>query len=235
MSTLQEIRVLQLFQELYASFPPGKIDESESPDFILNASDKVIGIEVTEVFQDSHEGKSKLKQYSSDSSNFTDQLITLLQPHLNYSFSIGIDFSKFNPIKKVDKKRLLEQTKNYCLLFLRSMENNEHYRLEYEHGLPRELDRIYIYRYDKMERSFNSQPEGGPVANLMQDHIQKILKQKEQKLPIYLACDEYWLLIKEGNYYAGSFEEIQIELPIASSFTKVFLVRMNRHEVVELK
>src|SRR5215203_3573803 len=173
MSTLQEIRVLQVFQELYASFPPGKIHESESPDFILNGSDKVIGIEVTEVFQDSHEGKSKLQQYSSDSSNFTDELITLLQAHLSYSFSIGIDFSKFNPIRKADKKMLLEQTKNICLPFLSSMQNNEHYRLEYEHGLPPELDRIYIHRYDKMERSFNSQPEGGPVANLTHDHIQK--------------------------------------------------------------
>jgi len=158
-----------------------------------------------------------------------------LQPYVGYSFSIGIHFSKFNPIKKADKNRLLEQTKNICLPILNSMNDNEHYRLEYEHGLPRELDRIYIHRYDKMERSFNSQPEGGPVANLMYDHIQQILKQKEQKLPKYLTCNEYWLLIKEGNYYAGSFEEIQINFPIESSFTKVFLVRMNRHEVVQLK
>jgi len=63
MSSPQEIRVLQVFQELYASFPHGKIQESESPDFILHSIDKVIGIEVTEVFQDSHEGKSKLQQY----------------------------------------------------------------------------------------------------------------------------------------------------------------------------
>src|SRR5688572_26894035 len=216
MSSLQEIQVLQVFRELYRHFPDGTIEESESPDFLLKGAGAVIGIEVTEVFQDSHEGKSKLQQYSSDSLKFTEQLIALLQPYVSYPFSIGIHFSKFNPIKKAEKERLLVETKNICLPILMAMQDNQHCRLEYENGLPQQLDRIYIHRYDKMERSFNSQPEGGPVSNLTYQHIESIIKQKEQKLGKYHACNEYWLLIKEGNYYAGSFDEIKIDLPIES-------------------
>ena len=41
----------------------------------------------------------------------------------------------------------------------------------------------------------------------------------------YKICNEYWLVIRDGNYYAGSFNDVTIETPIQSKFDKVFIVR----------
>ena len=58
---------------------------------------------------------------------------------------------------------------------------------------------------------------------------------KEKKLLTYRDCDQQWLLIREGNYYSGSFSDIEIDLPIESLFDKVFLFRTRAREIVELK
>ena len=97
--------------------------------------------------------------------------------------------------------------KNLCLPILATLKNKQHARLEYEHGLPEEIDFVYMSRYDNMGASFNSKPEGGTVADLTIDYIRPIISKKESKLVDYYRCTEYWLIIVEGNYYAGTFGE----------------------------
>src|SRR5690349_17548110 len=76
------------------------VNEQECPDFIVSVDGRKIGVELTEVFQDSHLGGSKLKQSSSEGSSFTEDLISIILPHIHFTFSIGIHFNKNIPIKK---------------------------------------------------------------------------------------------------------------------------------------
>ncbi len=55
------------------------------------------------------------------------------------------------------------------------------------------------------------------------------------KINDYKPCDQNWLIIREGNYYAGTFAEIEVSMPVSSLFNKVFLFRTNKNEVVVLK
>jgi len=230
-----EMWVMNMFVEAYHE----KIEilsKQESPDFMVESLGRKIGIELTEVFQDSNMGYSRLQQYSSDSSAFVDDLINLIQPHIDFTFFIGIDFNRRFPLKKSTRKLVLQRTKEICIPAMISLLNHEWIELDnYYHGLPDEIEDIYLSRFDGMGESSNYQPEGGSVANLTLAHIRPILDKKEQKLSTYNICESYWLLIREGNYYAGSFGDIDINIPICSRFDKVFLLRTRTQTLIELK
>lgn len=228
--------ILNLFIENYKKDEITVLREQESPDFIISINDRVIGLELTEIFQDSHTGNSKLKQNSSDGGSFTEELIYLIQPNIPFNFSIGITFNQNFPIGKSKKPVILKALAEICLLKMINLNDYEHLNLEnYYNSLPIEINNIYISRIDAMDRSIDSRPEGGPVSRLTINHLNSILRSKESKLPLYSKCNEYWLLIREGNYYSGSFSEIEIDLPIESHFNKIFLLRTRTIEIIELK
>lgn len=71
MNLNKEKYILDRFKTCYHSFPEGEINKSEKPDFIIKSNKKGIGIEITEIFQDSHEGHSKYQQRSSNRHDFS--------------------------------------------------------------------------------------------------------------------------------------------------------------------
>ncbi len=227
---------MQLFIESYKKGSIRIIHEQEAPDFIIRVNENDIGVELTEVFQDSDLGISKLKQFSSEGGSFTENFINLIQPHIPFKFSIGINFNKNLPIKKSNKYAILKKLEDICVPAIINLKDLEHLELEnFYDQLPNEIDNIYIYRFDSMNASIDSRPEGGVVSRLTNNHIKNILLNKEKKLSTYTNCSQQWLLIREGNYYSGSFSDIEIDLPIESLFDKVFLFRTRAREIVELK
>ena len=238
MSTKKERErwIMDLFIESYKKGNISIINEQEAPDFIASLEGREIGIELTEIFQDSHLGISKLKQESSDGSQFTEDLIALIQPNIPFTFSIGIHFNKNLPIKKAKKQEVLKELEVICLPAMINLQDHEHVELEnYYDSLPKEIDDIHIYRFDGMQESIDSRPEGGSVSPITINHLKIALANKESKLPSYRICDEQWLVIREGNYYSGSFSEVEIDFPIDSLFDKVFIIRTRANEIIELK
>ncbi len=77
--------------------------------------------------------------------------------------------------------------------------------------------------------------QGGVVANMQLKHIEGILAKHEKQLIDYKPCKEYWFLIREGNYYAGRFDDVMIQVPIESKFDKVFIARTSKDVILELK
>ena len=212
------------------------MSKQEAPDFIVDLEGSKIGVELTEIFQDSNLGHSKLQEYSSVANSFAHELINLIQPHINYKFSLGLRLNKNIQIKKTNKLDILKKTMEICVSAMADISNHHHIELEsYYDNLPEAIEAIHICHFDGLEESFNSKPEGGTIARLTINHIDPILKKKENKLSSYLQCDKQWLLIREGNYYAGSFSDVLIESPIVSLFDKVYLFRTQNKNIIELK
>lgn len=228
--------IMDLFIESYKKENISIIKEQEAPDFIINIEGKEIGVELTEVFQDSHLGISKMKQESSDGAQFTEDLIALIQQNIPFTFSIGIHFNKNLPIKKSKKEKILKELERICVPAMINLQNHEHLELEnYHDSLPNEIDDIHVYRFDGMEESIDSRPEGGTVSRLTMSHLETALTNKESKLSSYKVCNQHWLVIREGNYYSGSFSDVEIDIPINTRFDKVFLFRSRTKEIIELK
>lgn len=235
MTSKEEKYILKQFKTCYKSFPEGKIQKSEKPDFLIQTAKKKIGLELTEIFQDSHNGYSKYQQRSSDRHKFTKKLILELQKYVDFTFHISIHFSDFIHVQKAKEKEVVMQAFKATINQLIQLKNMQGGLIENFRKLPIEIDSIRIGRFDGLDESYDEKPDGGVVSEMTNVHIEPVILKKDEKLENYQECDEYWLLIKEGNYYAGTFSDIKIDYPINSNFSKVFLFRTNKLEIIELK
>ena len=237
--TQQEQEEQWIFESFIEAYKDAEISDyfkNEAPDYIIKLNDRKVGLELTEIFQDSDEKFSELQRNSSDWKTFTEEFITKLQPHIDFKFMVGIDFSRFHSIKKSEKHHVVSKLAEVCIPKLMNLQNREHLDLDYNDNVPEQIDSIHFSRYDALPESINYQPEGGTVRELASAVLQTVIDKKDKKLPTYSHCDEYWLLIREGNYYAGSFsDEITEPLVIRSTFDKVFLFRTKKNEVISLK
>ena len=74
----------------------------------------------------------------------------------------------------------------------------------------------------------------GTLPNFTNKQLSFILNKKEEKLKKYELCDEYWLLIREGDMIAASFSKIKLN-NFEANFNRIFIYRIFNNELVELK
>ena len=235
MTIQEEIALLEIFRDLYADFPTGIIEKSESPDFVVSNKNIRIGIECVEVYQDSFRGKSLLKEKSVFGEKFTDELIELIQKYIPFKFYIGIHFNDEYDYTSKRKRSLIDELTRIAIKELNYLSNKQIVIIEDDNVLPVEIEELQLGRYDEMKNSYNRRPEGGVVYDFDEFHLMSLINKKEDKLDKYQKCDKHWLLIKEGDYFAGSFNNISINVDFKTRFDKVFLLRAMRKELVELK
>jgi hypothetical protein len=254
--TLDEEKMLiESFMELYKAFPKGTIVKMNPPpaaaDYLLTTqSGEKIGIELREVF---HKGEAK--RISSTTYKFTNLVLEKLKSQLPFSFSIDIDLDIQEGIPKPMMNDIVNNTIDFCkkeFADLMDYEFREVINIDFDlseidknikgmilssgyRNLPRGIEKIAIFRYDNVSESWNSQGEGGPVPHFTDEYLTDILKKKEEKLRKYKPCNQFWLVIKEGNYYSGGFHDIEISIPVSSSYHKIFICRISKQEVIELK
>ena len=127
------------------------------------------------------------------------------------------------------KDRLLKDWHNKHIKTEPTIEELNAYRL-----LPKEIDRIRLSHFKKQTFSYYSENEGGSVSDLTDTHLLYVIREKEKKLLKYKNCDEYWLLITEGNFHAGSFDNITASKIDKTSFDRIFLLREGKNELITL-
>jgi hypothetical protein len=252
MTKQEEQRIMEGFRKSYSNFPDGQVtpEPPPLPDFVLTtAHGKRIGIELTEAFH-RHEAKRR----SAVKDQITDQLVESLRERLTFNFTFNI-FLDERPLKKATMKKLILQLTDICVREFGTLANDNWGEVEHidfdlssldaiqadrilqqgYRNLPPGIGRMRIHRYDRLPYSYNSKSEGGLVPNLTLEIIQPLLTKKEGLLSQQPPLDENWLLIREGNYFTGTFDRVHIQGPISSSFRKVFLFRTTTQEVIELK
>ncbi|HEY4109564.1 hypothetical protein [Puia sp.] len=253
MTKQEEQRIMESFRNAYSPFPAGTLVAMEPPypDFVLTVEgNRRIGIELTEVFHS--EAK---KEYSSTKDKVTDKLVEVLKVRLSYPFTINVFPDPNRTIRKAEMNEVIKQLSDIVVNEFGDLPNDawgEVEHIDYDlstmepgplkhvldqgyRNLPSGIGRIRIHRYDRLNESRNSHSEGGIVPSLTLEYIAPIVLNKEEKMAKQPVLEENWLLIREGNYYTGSFDDVRIPLPLSSSFTKVFLFRTSTGEVIELK
>lgn len=236
------------FRELYTECPEGELIQKEPPfpDFILTTDfGKKIGIEITEAV---HPGPSR--RNSSTRSIFTEKVIEHLKNLLPFPFSINIEFLETG-ISKSKQDQIIREVAIFCALEYYSLEDSEGYRVYHldfsekltpdirnelhrmgYRTLPTGIKEIKLSRHDIAKVPWNAQFEGGPTPDLTEAILNGIIFQKNQRK--YIDTDCNWLVIVEGNYYSGTFDEI-CNVEIESKFEKIFILRLHKSFVVVQK
>lgn len=222
------------FRKFYSGFPVGEIQPTDKPDYIINTGDKKIGIEITQLFVDSLDGKqSNKKRLEILQNQLGEKLCRELESLIPFKFVLSIQFSDFDiSLNKIDS--IITKCVNH-IKTIRGLGKFESFSVENEGDLPDELLSIEIRYGSSLSKSFFSYVGSAILPDLSSEHIQSILNTKHKKLTDYQECNEHWLLIVEDIYLSSSFGENNVK-SVKSDFDKVFLLRRFKDEkIIELK
>ena len=178
---------------------------------------------------------SRLKELEVHHNKIGEYLVKRIEEIYNYKIVVHLGFNNSELLKEPSYTDIANKCLEACRLELLNLEINQYFNINDWFSLPKSITRVSVYRFDQSYDSYYGQNEGGTVSDLTINHIKRILETKHKKLITYQKCDEYWLLIKEGNYYAGTFWKINLEIPIESYFDRIFILRHKEGEILRIK
>ena len=106
-------------------------------------------------------------------------------------------------------------------------------------SLPEEVGSLTVDRRINFSKNSWTSVRGGFVPTLTSSELQKIMRDKEAKVPSYRQeCQEVWLLIVAHGFEPSTFGELgpqQEDYEFGSSFNRVFFLHHADEYVAELR
>lgn len=232
----EEWHVMRSFRNCYTDFPKGKLNKSESPDFILKPSlFRSIGIEVSRLM---HHEKPDSREIELRS--IVQRARDLYKDHFNEPIFVQFIFKDdfFKPINNE-----LYATKISLAIIDAVADQNfkSPVKLHLEpEKLPEGIKRVIIYSNPSIKDSIWDIRSELTIQDLMnRGHIENLVTKKEEKLSLYQKQihDLYWLVLSADviNKPASfNLEEVLDQLNLESKFNKVFLFDMFENKYYDL-
>lgn len=240
--TYDEIISAELFRFLLKDdFPSGKLQKSESPDFILNLSAREsIGIEVIRLMDDA---RSSDQYFPARYEEVKLELLQTVKSMIEQACSLKFYASfHFHPMLN-DHINIEEESEKLASAVLKSIEGHNlkqsfHYFSRFQ-ASDLLLSSLSIFYHPDINASGWELSDAYLLSELNPDIIESAIRYKEEKLPLYMRnrLKEYWLLIvMEVNYDQISWNlQNQIEnWKFQSRFNKVFLLARISGKIFEL-
>lgn len=233
---LLEKSIFDKFEKSYNSFPQGKVEHIDKPDFIIH-SHKKIGVEITQIFKDQESLKGSLsKSFEEITRKVSEEIIGLLSENQKPKCYISIHLNENEFPPQLNPKDIAK----FCFIDIIKNINadKKNYLIEITNNgqLPNLVDSYEVIFNEKVKdfqylESYSTL--GGIIDN---SKLQYILDKKEEAKKEFIKCDKYWLLIKSGEYSADYFPSIQISPNnLKTSFDKIFILKYLENEITEVK
>ena len=236
MDKQEEKLLFSQFKKLYSDFPECSEIHDDKPDFILDTATRKIGIEITEIFIDNPAlTGSQIKEDQSFRNKFGNEVLAKLEGNLTEKLEFSISFSRNYKAKGRKLDQDCSTISNVIKTRLSVLHKGDISTIMQEGQLPAGVKKINLFYglSDNVDSRY-MESDGGAVPNLEGATLENVIKGKEKLLSQFEPCDDFWLLIKEGDFYAGSFNDVSLKGTICSSFDKIFLLRSALKEIVEL-
>jgi hypothetical protein len=186
-----------------SDFPQGIVTHEDAPDFFVSGPTSLIGIEVTNVFRASSLGDCLEQQSDAEKQLIVEKSQAIAIAWRLPSLYVSVNFScQYRP-KKANRdliaKKLVETVKKRL-----ASDDDDSFALEYEDGLPTEIDYVLVHRKLAIDYPFWQTTLVGFVVENCEPDFQRVIDAKNAKLPKYKQlCSECWLLIV-ADWFAGS-------------------------------
>ena len=237
----RELIHIENFREICGFFPGGEIEKTEKPDFIVHATDKLLGIEHTEIFQPGLLAGGSLQAQDAIAQRVVSQACDLYLQNHNQPLVVQIMFRPRVILRKQKVahladmvSRLIERTPltpGIPIALKLIKENSEYF--------PIEIARIYLYSHPNVKENLWRCSSAGFIPELTADYLQEKIDQKEQKLDDYRSqCSELWLLIVADDLRIPSTVDISGAASIhryRTRFDRVFFFWNAIRHYVELQ
>jgi len=240
---MEEMQLLRYFIHCYPEFPKGKIQKSESPDFIIRTSrHHSIGLELTKIYlQKGRDGLHFVPRFEEEKTELLDKIKDRFEQELAFKISAHFDFSDHYYDMHSDLDLLAKEIYDIMSLKLKNWSVNEAFHTTIKSKkLPDWLDAIDIIHHpENLLSDWIYCKVNVPPENFLQS-IQQIIQQKDDKLRRYMKnrLDQYTLLIiAECLNCASPFNINNLieRWSFQSHFHQIFLFEMFEQKVHELR
>lgn len=215
--------------------------EPPEPDIVFLIDDKIIGVEITELYSDNYlEGKgSKLREQQSLRNKVIELAVAKIDKRIDWYFELFVSFSySINPTSVHSLSNSITNILNNQLIDITPKEeyqiiefNNSDYNLN--------LEKLSIIISNTYDQHYFGSTEAGFTPHLKIENIVKAITEKDNKIAGYRSSnnDEVWLLLAEMGSIASTFDNIKDALSnkYDSKFDRIFLLRSLYKKVVEIK
>ena len=244
--TLQKAReraYLQRFRQDFADFPEGELVPSEHPDFLVITHQERVGIELTEYHvQEPGEGHGSRMRAQERTEDKVLQMAS--EQHQLKGLPPVAVHVLWNPHRALGRRRIQEIATVLADLVQEHLPELGHEAAIRHHhhpawrSLPQEVGSLTVDRRINFSKNSWTSVRGGFVPTLTPLELQKIVRDKEAKVPSYRQqCREVWLLIVARGFEPSTFGDLGPEVEgyrFESGFDRVFFLHYFDASVSEL-
>lgn len=210
--------------------------QREQPDIELGLEGKRIGVELTEIMDNDERAKQMLRK------RIGEQTVIELVKRDFPPFHLNLDFSDYLNVSKRQISTFAQEVADRIVQSHGNRGFNNSYHHDFQDNFSAQYELINdcisygILFSNSFSQAYYSESGSAIIPNLHRDRLQQIIRKKEGLLTNYQYFEEYWLLIIEGNFIAGSIAEIKTGGdPIPTAFSQVFIFRQATQTIEELK
>lgn len=232
---MQEISKIDFEALILAKFlylNPVRADEivkTESPDFLVRSNDKILGIEVCQLYH----GKEPGSRFTPvENVSMETQIALNAQQYFfrRYRIPLNVDiqFRRELTLDSVGRQRLAEKIAEHVWQEVSFRKHDAYYSISKDRNLPQELVHLFVYFHPKLTKSTWYSGRAIMLPDLTCKMIVETIRKKEAKTHLYRKkADNLILVLAEGFSMESLFDSIEIskELQLRSSYDNIYIVR----------
>jgi hypothetical protein len=240
---MEEEQLLRYFSICYPAFPKAKIENTESPDFILQLNrHHSIGLELTRLFvQKGRDGVHFMPRFEKEKTELIERVKEKFERELPFRLNAHFDFSDEYYEVDLDLGLLSLEVFDYLKNRLSSRTPSEIFFTKLKSDeLPHWLNSIDIMHHPENRISdWVYCKVDVPTDNFLTS-IEQSIAHKEEKLSLYRKrrMDNYWLLIVAECLSCAipfNVNNLLERWQFKSSFHKIFLMDLFKQKIFELR
>lgn len=256
----REWTIMNLFVQNYSSFPIGKVEKSECPDFIVTAqrrdgSVRRIGIELTELKYERNDLQFNMRAHEDFLSAIMDRAQRIFRERFDHVLNVDVHFSdSLSPMilgpKSDNSAQMLSEALSETLANI--VEENlpestgKCYKVDrcYKYGdlnLPQHVESLTITNTTgRQEEPLWYASMSTHVKPLTVESVSQRIKDKDNKMKHYdSSCSELWLIIIQNSFlmsnaYDPALARRALEHRYRTRFNRVFVFERSHASVSQL-
>jgi hypothetical protein len=214
-----ERRAVEDLQRLYADFPPGTIEDSEVPDFLVRNNGACVGIEVSEYFRPERPLGSPPMEQEALAHQITNRATEVCVEQAAGPFLASVTFEHDVRLRKRDVEPVANAIASAILTRDADLIQNDG-------QLPASVSQIVVHPLGPKHAPFVTFSGATWPPPLDVDELARIIAGKERKLDAYRKKSAtVWLLIVVDGFQLSSMTEAPTALPaMPSAFDRVLVL-----------
>ncbi len=212
-------------------FPDGEVEPTEEPDFLVRGTDRIVGIELTDLYRPTPVGQIPDQASESMRKRVIDRAraiyVSRSLPPVLASFFLNDRIH----IEKREVERIATQLVDLVAQSIPAIGAKCQIPTGWDdlRELPSVVHEVSVHRIASVTETFFSNPGSTWVPQLTREDVQRTLTSKDGKCPAYLTkCDEVWLLINADMETMATWFQIEPEVldeTFETPFDRVYLVQ----------